>query len=114
MATSQHQTAAAADADEADMAPFRPGQVLRQTLENLGMSAGALARALDVPTRRVTGILNGERGISADTALRLARCLGTAPVDWLELQMAADLHRAKADLGDTLGRVRVVSYGTNS
>ena len=58
------------------MRPVHPGEVLGEELEELGLSASALARparALDVPTNRITAILNGQRGISADTALRLSR-----------------------------------------
>ena len=53
------------------MRPVHPGEVLREELEELGLSANALAKALDVPTNRVTAILNGQRGVTADTALRL-------------------------------------------
>ena len=58
------------------MKPVHPGEVLRAELDELGLSANALSKALAVPVNRVTMILNGQRGVSADTALRLARYLG--------------------------------------
>ena len=61
------------------MRPVHPGEILGEELGELGLSASALAKALDVPTNRVTGILNGQRGITADTALRLSRYFGTTP-----------------------------------
>ena len=53
------------------MRPVHPGDVLREELDDLGLSANALAKAIDVPANRVTAILNRERGVTADTALRL-------------------------------------------
>ena len=55
------------------MRPVHPGEILREELDEIGLSANALAKALDVPTNRITAILNGQRGITADTALRLSR-----------------------------------------
>lgn len=55
------------------MAPVHPGEVLREELDAIGLSASALAKAVDVPVNRITAILNGDRGITADTALRLGR-----------------------------------------
>ena len=67
------------------MRPVHPGEVLSEELQELGLSANALARALAVPTNRITAILNGQRGITADTALRLSRYFGTTPQLWLSL-----------------------------
>ena len=64
------------------MRPVHPGEILGEELEELGLSANALAKALDVPTNRVTAILKGQRGITADTALRLSRYFGTTPQLW--------------------------------
>ena len=61
------------------MRPVHPGEILREELDTLGLSANALARALGVPVNRITQILNGQRGVTADTALRLARYFGTTP-----------------------------------
>ena len=76
------------------MRPIHPGEILREELEELGGSARELARALDVPVNRVTGILREERGITADTALRLARYFNSRPELWLNLQSAYDLRQA--------------------
>ena len=58
------------------MRPVHPGEVLRDELEALGLSANALSKALDVPVNRITAILHGQRGVTADTALRLASYFG--------------------------------------
>lgn len=85
------------------MRPVHPGEILRlDVLDELGLSARALAKALGVPPNRITGILNRERAITADTALRLARYLGTAPEFWLNLQAAYDLRIAKEQVGRTI------------
>ena len=77
------------------MRPVHPGEVLRDELDALGLSANALSRALGVPVNRVTMILNGRRGVSADTALRLARYFGATPQLWRNLQKAWELRRAE-------------------
>lgn len=74
-----------------------PGEVLKEDyLVPLGMSARALAAELGVPPNRVSDILRGERDVTADTALRLARYFGTDPRFWLNLQTAHDLSKAAA------------------
>ena len=65
----------------------------------LGLSANALSKALGVPVNRVTMILNGQRGVSADTALRLARYFGTTPQLWLNLQKTWELRQADIESG---------------
>ena len=65
------------------MRPVHPGEILSEELQELGMSANALAVELGVPTNRITAILKGQRGITADTALRLSRYFGTSPQFWL-------------------------------
>ena len=81
------------------MRPVHPGEILRQELDELGLSANALSKALCVPVNRVTMILNGQRGVSADTALRLARYFGTTPQLWLNLQKTWELRRAEIEAG---------------
>lgn len=81
------------------MRPVHPGEILREELDTLGMSANALAKALGVPVNRITMILNGQRGVSADTALRLARYFGTTPQLWLNLQKTWELRRAEVETG---------------
>ena len=67
------------------MRPVHPGEILAEEMEELGLSANALAGALAVPTNRITAILKGQRGVTADTALRLSRYFGTTPPLWLNL-----------------------------
>ena len=74
---------------------IHPGEHLAEELNALDMSAAELARNLDVPTNGVTQILNGQRAITGDTALRLARYFGTTPVFWLNLQSLYDLRVAR-------------------
>ena len=70
---------------------IHPGEHLAEELKELGMSAAELARKLDVPTNRITGILNGQRAITGDTALRLAHFFGTSAEFWLNLQSLYEL-----------------------
>jgi addiction module HigA family antidote len=70
---------------------MHPGEILRDELQELGLSAAQLARCLHVPASRVAQILQGKRPITADTALRLGRWFGTGPQLWLNLQQAYDL-----------------------
>lgn len=78
------------------MRPVHPGEILREDfLVPLGMSANALAKALNVPTPRVNDIVRERRGISADSAMRLARYFGGDARSWLNLQAAYDLRMAE-------------------
>ena len=86
------------------MRPIHPGEILRDELAELGVSARAFARALDIPTNRMTQILHEQRGISADTALRLARYFGTTPEFWMDLQSDYELRRTRREVGDTILR----------
>jgi addiction module HigA family antidote len=69
---------------------IHPGEHLAEELKALGMSAAEMARMLDVPTNRITGILNGQRAITGDTALRLAHFFGTSPEFWLNLRASTN------------------------
>ena len=80
-------------------APTHPGKTLRDELVARGLSANALALKLRVPANRLTEILNGKRGVSPETALRLSRCLGPSAAFWLGLQCQYDLARAQARVG---------------
>jgi len=76
--------------------PIHPGEILREEfMKPLGLSQNALARALNVPPRRVNEIVLEKRGITADTALRLARCLNTTAEMWSGLQANYDLRVAR-------------------
>ena len=81
------------------MRPVHPGEILRDELATSGVSANALSRASGVPVNRMTMILNGQRGVSADTALRLARYFGTTSQLWLNLQKTWELRRAEVETG---------------
>lgn len=96
--------------DEIVMPPVHPGEVLAEDfLEPLGVTQHRLAVAIGVPPRRINEIVHGKRGISADTALRLARFFGTSGRFWLNLQARHDLERAGGALADTLDRIRPLS-----
>jgi addiction module HigA family antidote len=85
------------DRDAAPVGPIHPGEILHEEfLDPLGLSAYALGKALSVPRNRITGIIRGERAITADTALRLARFFDMSPDFWLGLQTAFDLETARA------------------
>ena len=92
------------------MRPVHPGEILRDELAVLGLSANALSKQLGVPVNRITMILNGTRGISADSALRLARYFGTTPQVWLNLQKMWELRRAEIETGEKIAeRVQQLS-----
>ena len=84
------------------MRPVHPGEILREELDTLGLSASALSKELDVPVNRITLILRGQRSVTADTALRLARYFGTSPELWLNLQKTWELRRAEIETGDRI------------
>ena len=77
------------------MSPVHPGEILKEELTELGMSAQSLARAIKVPVNRITAVLNGERGITADTARRLARYFGTSTEFWMNLQQSYEIRVAE-------------------
>ena len=87
------------------MRPVHPGEILREDfLAELDMSANALAKALKVPAPRINDIVRERRGVSADTALRLARYFDTTAQYWLNLQTAYDLRLAEAESGKKITR----------
>lgn len=89
------------------MPPVHPGEILfTEFLEPLEVSQYQLAKAVDVPPRRVNEIVHGQRRISADTALRLARYFGTSERFWMNLQARYDLELEKDRLGATLDNIQ--------
>jgi addiction module HigA family antidote len=80
--------------------PIHPGEHLAEELKELGISAAELARQIDVPVNRVTGIINGQRGVTADTALRLGHWFGTSAEFWLNLQTLYELRLARKEVGN--------------
>ena len=81
---------------------IHPGEHLAEELRELEMSAAALARQLNVPTNRITGILNGQRAITGDTALRLGHFFGTSAEFWLNLQKLYELRLAEERAGNAI------------
>ncbi|MGO9620045.1 MAG: HigA family addiction module antitoxin [Desulfobaccales bacterium] len=81
---------------------IHPGEHLAAQLEGLDMSAAALARQLKVPTNRITEILNGQRAVTGDTALRLGHFFGTSLEFWLNLQKLYELRLAEQKSGETI------------
>ncbi len=93
------------DMTGAPLAPIVPGVLLREEwLEPLGITAYRLAKDLDVPPNRMTAIIAGERAITADTALRLARYFGTDAQSWMNLQARYDLAMERCAHGEKIAR----------
>ena len=86
------------------MRPVHPGEILREELEAPGLSANTLSKKLGVPVNRITAILRGARGATANAALRLARFFGTTPQVWLNLQKTYELRREDIEAGPEIAR----------
>lgn len=86
------------------MRPIHPGEILREEMDELDLSANALAKELKVPTNRITAILNEQRSITGDTALRLAKYFDTTPEFWMNLQTSYDVKRAMQESGAEIKR----------
>lgn len=82
--------------------PIHPGEILADEIKELGISASELARSLHIPPNRITQILKGQRGITADTALRLGRWFGTGAELWLNLQKSYELKLAEQLVGEKI------------
>ena len=87
------------------MPPVHPGEILKEELEELNISARLLAENLGVPNSRITEILNGKKGITSDTALRLGRYFCTSAEFWMNLQLAYDLKITIQNKGAEIERV---------
>lgn len=87
------------------MPPVHPGEILAEEfLVPLGLSQNKAALAMRVPARRINQIVRGERSVTADTALRLARYFGTSPDFWINLQAHYDLEVARDEVGERIAR----------
>src|SRR5215471_21057643 len=97
--------------EEAFMArtPIHPGEHLADELTELGISAAELARQIEVPVNRITEIINAQRGVTADTALRLGHWFGTSAEYWLNLQKLYELRLAQREVGDQLAKLPKLS-----
>ena len=93
---------------------IHPGQHLAEQLKEHGMSAAELGRQLKVPTNRITGILNGQRAVTGDSALRLAHFFGTSAEFWLNLQKLYELRLAEAKAGAAIRRLPRLREGEKS
>lgn len=89
---------------ERRLPPIHPGEVLRDLLDEAGLTVNALALALRVPANRIGGIVKGQRGITGDTALRLARYFSTSAQVWINLQAKYDLAVAEDALSRRIER----------
>jgi len=88
-----------------DIPPVHPGEILKADfLEPLGMSVNALSRSIKVPRARLNDIVLGRRGVSADTAMRLARYFGVSEQFWMNLQSHYELEVAREASGDRVDR----------
>jgi addiction module HigA family antidote len=85
--------------------PIHPGEHLADALAETGLSAARFARSLHVPTNRITGILHGQRAITADTALRFGHYFGTSAEFWLNLQKMYELRVAENESGAEIRRL---------
>ena len=85
---------------------IHPGEFLRETLDELGLTQAAFANALDISPMRVSHLLKGDRPVTAELALRLGRALGQSPQYWLNLQATYDLKTVQAAMQDSLQAVR--------
>ena len=93
---------------------IHPGEHLAEELRTLDMSAAALARQIQVPTNRITGILKGQRGITGDTALRLAHFFGSSPDLWLNLQKLYELRLAEEKAGKAIRTLPTLETGEHA
>lgn len=88
----------------AKLKPIHPGHLLAKDLADMGISVNRLARDTRMPLSRASDLANGKRAITAETALRLARFLGTSPEYWLNLQIKYDLDVAKSKIAAAVDR----------
>jgi addiction module HigA family antidote len=86
-------------------AAIHPGEHLAEELRELGLTAAEFARQIEVPVNRITGILNGQRGVTADAALRLGHWFGASPQFWMNLQQLYELRRAESAVGEKLAKL---------
>ena len=86
---------------------IHPGEILADELAELGVSSTALARQINIPPRRMTQIIRGQRGITGDIALRLGHWFNTSPLFWMNLQSSYDLRIAAQAAGDEIATLPV-------
>jgi len=96
------------------MTSIHPGEHLAEELKEVHMSAAELARKLDVPTNRITSVINGQRAITGDTALRLAHFFGMSAEFWLNLQSIYELRLARQKIGKAIKTLPTLKRGTRA
>lgn len=95
-----------------NLPPIHPGEILKDELDALGLSARRFAEHIYVPANAVTSILNGTRSITAQMALRLGQAFGTGPGYWMRLQDTYEEKIARVELADVLGNIRRLDQHT--
>lgn len=85
---------------------IHPGEILKDELDELGISGAGLARQINVPANRISKIINGKRNITADTSLRLGKWFGMSASFWLNLQKSYDLKVAQRDIGKEIDHIQ--------
>lgn len=93
-----------------NLPPIHPGEILRDDLEALGLSARRFAGHIGVPPNAVTEILNGERRVTAPMALRLGKAFGTDPRYWTNLQSLYETKLARAEIGDVIDAIKPLPH----
>ena len=86
--------------------PIHPGEILKEELDELGISSAELARQLKVPENRMSEIMRGRRNITADTALRLGKWFGNSALFWMNLQKSYELRSAEAKIGNDIDQIQ--------
>lgn len=86
--------------------PIHPGEILKDELEEIGISAAELARQLRVPENRMSEVIRGRRNITADTALRLGKWFGSSAVFWMNLQKNYELRKAQQEIGADIDQIK--------
>lgn len=92
-----------------DITNVHPGAALAEFLEDYNLSQNKLAREIRVPVRRINAIINGERAITADTAVRLSKFFGNRAEFWLGLQELYDITRTENELAEELSRIHTLA-----
>jgi len=94
----------------ADFAPTHPGEILKtEFLDPMGISQYRIAKAIDVPARRINEIVHGKRAITADSALRLSRALGLSDMFWINIQAHYDAEIAREELAAKLAAIECIA-----
>lgn len=86
--------------------PIHPGEILKDELEEIGISAAELARQLRVPENRMSEVMRGRRNITADTALRLGKWFGSSAMFWMNLQKNYELRKAEQEIGADIDQIK--------